>query len=117
MSPTPQKPLHLREFLSDNELKILHNNIKELNSPDKLWIERIATFINKSRVPKDWSDNDVDDFKIKVKELALRFATIEATAGATGLNLDSALTNVLEQISKFSKPQKMQLVREIVERN
>lgn len=107
----------VHEFLSDNELKILHNNIKELNSSDKLWIERIATFINKSRVPKDWSDNDVADFKIKVKELALRFATIEATAGVTDLNLDSALTKVLEQISKFSKPQKMQLVREIVERN
>src|SRR5574344_1514148 len=70
----------VQEFLSDNELKILHNNVKELNSSDTLWIERIATFINKSRVPKDWSDNDVADFKIKVKELALKFTTIEATA-------------------------------------
>ena len=104
----------VQEFLSDNELKILHNNIKELNSPDTLWIERIATFINKSRVPKDWSDNDVADFKLKVKELALKFTTIEATAGVKDLKLDSTLIKVLDQISKFSKPQKMVLVREIV---
>ena len=104
----------IQEFLSDNKLKILHNNVKELNSTDTLWIERIATFINKSRVPKDWSDNDLADFKIKVKELALKFITIEATAGATELKLDSTLIIVLDQISKFSKPQKMLLAREIV---
>lgn len=104
----------VNEYLSDNELKILYNNIKELNSADTLWIERIATFINKSRVPKDWSDNDAADFKIKVKELALKFTTIEATAGATDLELDCTLTKVLDQISKFSKSQKMLLVREVM---
>lgn len=107
----------MQEFLSDNELKILYNNVKELNSSDNLWIERIATFINKSRVPKDWSDNDVADFKVKVKELALKFTTIEMTAGAKDLQLDGALTKVLGQISKFSKSQKMLLVREIVGSN
>jgi len=107
----------MQEFLSDNELKILHNNVKELNSSDTLWIERIATFINKSRVPKDWSDNDVADFKIKVKELALKFITIEATAGAKDIKPDGTLTKLLNQISKLSKPQKMVLVREIVEGN
>ena len=104
----------VQEYLSDNELKILHNNIKELNSTDTLWIERIATFINKSRVPKDWSDNDVADFKIKVKELALKFTTIEATAGAKNVKPDGTLTKLLNQISKLSKPQRMVLVREIV---
>ena len=104
----------IQEFLSDNELKILHNNVKELNSSDMLWIERIATFINKSRVPKDWSDNDVADFKIKVKELALKFTTIEVTAGEADVKLDSSLTKLLNQISKLSKPQKMVLLREVV---
>lgn len=104
----------VQEFLSDNELKILYNNVKELKSSDTLWIERISTFINKSRVPKDWSDNDVADFKIKVKELALRFATIEASAGAKNIKPDEVLTKLLSQISKLSKPQKMVLVREII---
>ncbi len=104
----------VQEFLSDNELKILHNNIKELNSFDTLWIERIATFINKSRVPKDWSDNDVADFKIKVKELALKFTTIEAAAGGSNIKIDSSTAKLLSQILKLSKPQKMVLVREIV---
>lgn len=104
----------VQEFLSDNELKILHNNIKELNSSDNLWIERIATFINKSRVPKDWSDNDVADFKIKIKELALKFTTIEATAGGSNTKIDNTTAKLLSQILKLSKPQKMVLIREIV---
>ena len=107
----------VQEFLSDNELKILHNNVKELNSSDTLWIERIATFINKSRVPKDWTDNDVADFKIKVKELALTLTTIEATAGGSNAKIDNTTTKLLNQILKLSKPQKMVLVREIVGSN
>lgn len=104
----------MQEFLSDNELKILHNNVKELNSSDTLWIERIATFINKSRVPKDWSDNDVADFKVKIKGLALTFTTIEATAGGSNTKIDNTTAKLLNQILKLSKPQKMVLVREIV---
>lgn len=104
----------VQEFLSDNELKILHNNVKELNSSDTLWIERIATFINKSRVPKDWSDNDVADFKIKVKELALKFTTIEASTGESNTEIDNTTAKILSQILKLSKPQKMILLRAVV---
>jgi len=114
----------MQEFLSDNELKILHNNAKELNSTDTLWIERIATFINKSRVPKDWSDNDVADFKIKIKELALKFTLIEITvaeptvgeaiAGRSNTKIDNTTAKLLNQILKLSKPQKIVLVREII---
>ena len=104
----------VQEFLSDNELKILHNNVNELTSSDTLWIERIATFINKSRVPKDWSDNDVADFKIKIKELALKFTTIEATTGESNINTDKTTAKLLNQILKLSKPQKMTLVREVI---
>ena len=107
----------VQEFLSDNELKILYNNVKGLNSSDILWIERIATFINKSRVPKDWSDNDVADFKIKVKELSLKFTTIEATTGVSNIKIDNTTAKLLSQIIKLSKPQKMILVREIVGSN
>lgn len=104
----------VKEFLSENELKILHNNIKELNSPETLWIERIATFINKLRVPKDWDDNDVADFKIKVKNLALKFMLIEATAGGINLKIDSTVINLIEQIQKLSQSQKIVLLRKVV---
>jgi len=61
------------EFLSSDDLKIFHNNVKDTISSETRWLERIATFINKSRVPKDWSDNDVADFKVKVKVLSQKF--------------------------------------------
>ena len=68
-------------------------------------------------MPKDWSDNDVADFKIKVKELALKFTTIEATAGGSNVEIDNTTAKLLSQILKLSKPQKMVLIREIVEGN
>ncbi|MDD3436971.1 MAG: hypothetical protein PHC64_07470 [Candidatus Gastranaerophilales bacterium] len=106
----------VQEFLSDNELKILHNNIKELNSFDTLWIERIATFINKSRVPKDWSDNDVSDFKIKVKELALKFTTIEATAciDFSEKELSKEFQKLLNEVLNLNKSERYLLMKKVV---
>jgi len=142
----------VQEFLSDNELKILHNNVKELNSSDTgcgirprstqasflrpidhkdtenstfplplspaadLWIERIATFINKSRVPKDWSDNDVADFKIKVKELALKFTTIEATAciDFSEKELSKEFQKLLKEVLNLNKSEKYLLMKKVV---
>lgn len=104
----------IKEYLSENELKILHNNVKELNSDPKLWIERIATFVNKSRVPKDWNDNDVADFKVKVKELALKFTLIEATAGGTELTPDTMILDLIDKIKKLSEVQKRTLFRKVV---
>lgn len=72
----------VKEYIASDELKILHNNISQLNSNDNNWIERIATFINVSRVPKDWSDNDIADFKLKIKKLSQDFLAIEATTGS-----------------------------------
>lgn len=104
----------VQEYLSDNELKILHNNVKELSSDPKLWIERIATFVNKSRVPKDWNDNDVADFKVKVKELALKFTLIEATAGGTVLKPDMVVLDLIDKIKKLSEVQRRTLFRKVV---
>lgn len=103
----------VKEYLPDNELKILHNNVKELNSPQSLWIERIATFVNKSRVPKDWSDNDVADFKVKVKDLALKFILIEATAGDAGV-VDADVLALADKIQKLSEVQRKTLLRKVV---
>lgn len=104
----------IKEYLPDNELKILHNNVKELNSSEILWIERIATFINKSRVPKDWCDNDVADFKVKVKELAFKFIMIEATAGDAGTEPDGVVLKLIDKIRQLSDLQKMTLLKTVV---
>lgn len=104
----------VKEYLGDSDLKILHNNINEAQSTDNLWIERIATFVNKSRVPKDWSDSDVADFKVKVKEFALKFQTIEATVGASEVHLDSTMTTLIGQLLKLNKPQQIAIVKKVI---
>ncbi len=73
----------------------------------------IATFINKQRVPKDWSDNDYADFKIKTKELSYKFFILESIEG---LNENSATKNyhsVLNKYLKLSKPEQNLLLKNI----
>ena len=79
-----------------------------------MWINRIATFINKSRVPKDWSDEDVADFKVKVKDLALKFYTIEATVGTSEIGISKSFEKVLQQLLELTKPEQNVIVRKIV---
>lgn len=76
--------LHAKNYIGENELKILFRNIINLGMSDELWTNRIATFINKYRVPKDWHDEDFANFKLKICELATRFFIIEATVGVSG---------------------------------
>ncbi|MFI3301173.1 MAG: hypothetical protein R3Y28_07115 [Candidatus Gastranaerophilales bacterium] len=104
----------IKEYLNEDELKILANNIAETSSDDTLWIKRIATFINKSRVPSDWSDNDVADFKVKTKELALKFLTIEATASDEVAKLNKNALELLEKLLSLSKIEKNTILRRIV---
>ena len=79
-----------------------------------MWINRIATFINKSRVPKDWSDEDVADFKVKVKDLALRFYTLEATVGTASVILDEKFERMLNKLLALSKAEQNVILRKIV---
>lgn len=106
--------IEVEEFLNDVSLKILYRNIKEDKASDELWIERIATFVNGSRVPKDWSDEDVADFKIKIKDYANKFLIIESTAGSSEIKLDKTMEEVLSQLLTLSKPKQMFIVRKIV---
>ena len=92
----------------------MNKDILAIYENSQFQLKLTSLMFNKSRVPKDWSDNDVADFKIKVKELALKFTTIEATAGVKNIKSDGTLIKLLNQISMLSKPQKMVLVREIV---
>lgn len=102
----------VEEFIGAKELKTLYANITNMDAGDSLWIERIATFINKSRVPKDWTDEDVADYKVKIKELALKFAIIESTAGRAASS--ERVHSLLNSFLQLSKPEQNQLLRRVV---
>lgn len=104
----------IEEFLGEKELRILFNNVIETESDDELWINRIATFINKSRVPKDWSDEDIADFKVKVKDLALNFYSIEATVGTTKKGLNQTLEKIINKILELSKDEQKVIMHQIL---
>ena len=105
------------EFLYDRELKIMYNNIREDVISNQQWIERIATFVNKSRVPKDWSDEDVSDFKLKIKEMATKFFGIEAVASSCCVLIkDKSVEEILNRIGCLSYAQRMTVLKTLVER-
>lgn len=104
----------IEEYIGEKELKILFNNVVEKEADDILWINRIATFINKSRVPKDWSDEDVADFKVKVKNLALKFYTLEATVGTTSNGINKNFEKLLNELLTLSKPEQSVILRKVV---
>ena len=104
----------IEEYIGEKELKILFNNVVEKEADDILWINRIATFINKSRVPKDWSDEDVADFKVKVKDLALKFYTLEATVGTTNNGINKNFEKLLNELLALSKPEQSVILRKVV---
>ena len=104
----------IEEYIGEKELKILFNNVVEKEADDILWINRIATFINKSRIPKDWSDEDVADFKVKVKDLALKFYTLEATVGTTNTGINKNFEKLLNELLTLSKPEQSVILRKVV---
>lgn len=105
---------NLQEYIGEKDLKILLNNIIEINIDDDLWINRIATFINKSRVPKDWSDEDYADFKIKTKELALKFFIIESIAGTKDFTTSKNYHSVLKNFLKLTKAEQIIFLRKAI---
>ena len=102
----------VEEFIGDSELKVLFSNITNDNVPDKFWIERIATFTNKTRVPKDWTDEDVANYKVRIKELALKFAVLESTVGRA--DSSERVHSLLNSFLQLSKPEQNQLLRRVV---
>lgn len=106
--------LAIKEFIGDSELKILLNTIIDVNVSDDLWINRVATYINKSRVPKDWSDEDYADFKVKTKELSLKFALLETTVGTTQSDLSRKSLSVLNDYLELTKIEQINLLRKMV---
>ncbi len=106
--------LEIKEFLNEKELKILLNTVSETNVSEDLWVNRIATFINQARVPKDWSDEDFADFKVKTKELALKFFVLESTLGTSECAISESYHSVLNSFLNLSKSEQMILLRKVV---
>ena len=107
--------LEIKEYIGEKELKVLLNSVVEIDVSNDLWIKRIATFINKSRVPKDWTDEDYADFKVKTKELALKFFVLEATAGTDESCVTQKYHNTLNSILKLPKQEQLILLRKAIE--
>lgn len=106
--------LMIQEYINDKELKILLNSVVDVEVSNDLWTNRVATFINKYRVPKDWSDEDFADFKLKTKELALKFAILESTVGANDSFVSPNFNLVLNEFLDLSKSEQMIFLRKIV---
>lgn len=104
----------IEDYLNNKRLKILCRNIKDNTYDDDLWIERIATYINGTKVPKDWTDENVADFKIKLKALADSFLIIESTAGISEIKFNKAMQDVLSQLLKLSKNKQLLIAKKIV---
>ena len=65
--------------------------------PYDKWLEKIATFVNKSRIPKDWSDTDLVDFNVKIAQFARKIKNLEPIAmdiKKSSFNFDNNLTPI-----------------------
>ncbi|MBQ7125657.1 hypothetical protein IJO12_01065 [bacterium] len=105
---------NVKEYIGENDLKILSNSVIENESDDQLWVNRIATFIHKLRVPKDWNDEDYADFKLKTKELALKFFIIESTAGSLATLKTKKNHKLLDDYLNLSKSEQISFLRTVV---
>lgn len=106
--------LLVADYISDKELKILYNNIVDKDVEEDLWTNRIATCINKFRVPKDWSDEDYSSFKLKTKELALKFFVLESILGTNDCEVSIKYKTVFDNYLKLSKQEQMIFLRNAV---
>ena len=109
-----EKLIKIKEYIGSKELNVFSNNIIDESVSDKLWIERIAVCVNKSLAPEDWSDEDLADFKIKIKDFALKILFIESTAGISEVKVNSMMAEVLNQLLQLSKPQRLTVLRKAV---
>lgn len=96
----------IKEFINDKDFLILGNNLTS--------IKRFATFINQKRVPKDWNDLDIANFKLKVKEFSNQFLILESTLESSDLTPEKTTQNLIDKVLKLDKIQKNILLRSVV---
>ncbi len=104
----------IKEFIGSKELSVLFSNVTDDSSSDNFWIERIAAYTNKLRVPKDWTDEDLADYKVKIKELALKFSVLESTVGTIEEPVSNGYKEVLNAYLKLTKAEQNTMLRKVV---
>nr|DAU52963.1 MAG TPA: hypothetical protein [Caudoviricetes sp.] len=104
---------HLKDYFSNPAFRVILEFLEDNNNTDKRFIEKFATFLNKSRVPKDWCDMDVADFKLKVKDIAYRFNLIESSAGTIQKKPDTKVKELINEIKKLNQIQQNALLRQV----
>ena len=96
----------IKEFISNKELLIFANNLDS--------IERLATYVNQNRCPKDWNDLDVADYKLKIKNYSNEYSIIQSALEFDESLLDENTKNLIYKVLKLSKAQRALLLRGIV---
>ena len=96
----------VRKFVSSRELLILGNNLDS--------VERVATYVNGKRCPKDWDEADSADFRLRIKVLAAEFRVICATVEVAEGTLESETKRLLDEARKLSYEQRIMLVRGLI---
>lgn len=109
-----QRFLAVKDYIGSKDLKVLMNNVVEIDVDENLWTNRIATFVNKFRVPKDWNDEDFADFKLKIKELALKFFVIESIVGESENLTTDKYHIALNEFLNLSKPEQNVFLKKVV---
>lgn len=104
---------NLREYISDDDLKAIYYNLKKAVTSENRWVERIATIINGAKVPQDWNDKDLSQFKLKIKELSAQLDILECTVGEDE-HLDQGMSNVLNLMLQLPKSKQRAIIRRVV---
>ena len=109
--------VNLNEYLLSQDLKVLNNIITDYSASNKLWTERVCICINKSLAPEDWSDLNVAEFKVKLKDLANIFLSIEEivfSCKAYDKNEIEAQENIVKLISKFNRRTQLEIFKKVL---
>ena len=96
----------IKEFISNKELLIFANNLES--------IERLATYVNQKRCPKDWNDLDVADYKLKIKNYSNEYCVMQSALEFDESLLDENTKNLIYEALKLSKIQKALLLKGVV---
>lgn len=60
------------------------------------------------------ADEDVADFKVKLKEYCDKFLLLEATAGQSEVKLDNAMQQALTQLLNLEKSKQIAVIRKVI---
>ncbi len=106
-----EKVRAVEEFVSDDEIKTAINSIKIIDLPHNRWLERVATVINRKNVPKNWSDNDLADFKRKILLISSEIKKLKSLSG-----LQDELEFILELVNRLPGAKKLTLINILKEK-